>query len=365
MLKGGAWLEAFWGWLVVFEGLATVVLALSILLLVVLRKAVDRVAVERSLVLVLLMLVPWIFLKQVIWREPAPALPLVVNCQCDQGSGRVSEQGGAGAGLVCQGLAIGFVASSVLAVGWLCLGWLAAWRLRRGSRPASPALLKVLERVAGFEAMARSRVELRVGGTIDQPMVVGLARPTILLPEWFVEGESLERVELALAHEWSHVENGDLWMLAFLRLLSPWLFFQPLFVWARRQIRADQEVLADQRACRQGDRLMYAEALLDWARRRSDTNTWARPIATALGLWDHPSMLYQRIAWILDPQTSAGSGSILQRLGVSTLALAGVLMVVTVLPRALPRQRPTHIHVSSPVSPLEQTDAAALFCCPE
>ncbi len=86
-------------------------------------------------------------------------------------------------------------------------------------------------------------------------------------------------------------------ILTLCRFLLPLFHAQPLFWLLRRQLRLDQEVLADAAAATT-DRASYAETLLEWAR-----NISMRPSvshATAIGLRERPSQLRRRIAILLD-----------------------------------------------------------------
>ncbi len=109
--------------------------------------------------------------------------------------------------------------------------------------------------------------------------------------------EPEERIRTALAHELAHIGNGDLWLLAICRCLLPLYYAQPLFWLLRRQVRLDQEVLADVAAA-SADRTRYAEILLGWA--RSMTARPAGSTLAAIGLWERPSQLRRRIAILLD-----------------------------------------------------------------
>ena len=82
----------------------------------------------------------------------------------------------------------------------------------------------------------------------------------------FAEAEPDGWIEAALANEWAHIRNGDLWLLAAARLMLPLLFAHPLYAWLRRRIRDDQEALADAAAAEGRGRIAYAEALLCWSR---------------------------------------------------------------------------------------------------
>ena len=135
-----------------------------------------------------------------------------------------------------------------------------------------------------------------MSGWLVQPVAVGMLRPAIILPERFVKNEPRRRLEAALAHEWVHCRNRDLWWIALSGLLMLLLFAHPVYWWLRRRSRDDQELLADAAAA--NGRSDYAEALLAWARQTPD-----RPrlvITGSLALWERPSQLKKRILVLLD-----------------------------------------------------------------
>ena len=136
---------------------------------------------------------------------------------------------------------------------------------------------------------------------IALPVANGVFRPMIVLPMNFVATEPDDCLEAALAHEWAHIQNGDLRWLALLRLLNVVLFAHPLFWLLRRMIRADQEALADAAASTlHGDgRLAYAETLVGWARSSYRHQPGALASA-ALALWERPSMLHRRVRLLVD-----------------------------------------------------------------
>jgi hypothetical protein len=188
------------------------------------------------------------------------------------------------------------VFSSGLAVAalWLLVGAVRAACVYRQAQEATPRLQELLRSVLLEDERAP---RLLVSDQIALPVAIGFLRPTILFPEWFVASEPDDLLKTALAHESAHIRNGDLQMLAMCRILLPIFHAQPLFWLLRRQIRFDQETLADAAAA-SADRTRYAEVLLHWA-----TAATARsfgPDATALGLWERPSQLRRRIALLLD-----------------------------------------------------------------
>ncbi len=185
------------------------------------------------------------------------------------------------------------VAGGALVLAWLGIG---LWRtavIRRQSRPAPQWSREVLAHIVGDGGAAP---DLLVSDWLAQPVAVGLLSPAIILTERFVEDEPRCRLEAALAHEWVHVRNRDLWWIAFSGLLMPVLFAHPIYWSLRRRTREDQELLADAAAADgRGD---YAEALLAWARQTPDRPRLAA--AGSLALWDRPSQLKRRILMLLD-----------------------------------------------------------------
>src|SRR4029079_15615904 len=57
----------------------------------------------------------------------------------------------------------------------------------------------------------------------------------------------------ALAHEWSHVERGDLAAWNFSALVRCCYFYQPLVWWLRGQLQLCQDYVADAAAARSGE----------------------------------------------------------------------------------------------------------------
>lgn len=122
-------------------------------------------------------------------------------------------------------------------------------------------------------------------------------RPHILLATKSVNEQNKAAVRAALAHEWAHIRHGDLWLLALERLLLPVFCLHPLFWLLRRQIRMDQEILADSAAAGNAP-VEYAEALLSWA--KAESQQAAPPLGiAALSIWDHPSNLSRRVEMLL------------------------------------------------------------------
>ncbi|MEM9643920.1 MAG: M56 family metallopeptidase, partial [Planctomycetota bacterium] len=83
-------------------------------------------------------------------------------------------------------------------------GWIGARRLLRNARPAEAAMLTVADDIAARMRMTPPVVVVSDG--ISTPSVVGLRKPTILLPD----GISGQDLDASLAHELCHVAGNDL-----------------------------------------------------------------------------------------------------------------------------------------------------------
>lgn len=113
-------------------------------------------------------------------------------------------------------------------------------------------------------------------GAVRGPLVFGLVHPRVLLPLslW----EQPHGREYILLHEFTHIRWGDhvVLMAANLALALHW--FNPLVWLARRRMAQDIERACDARVLRGLERqqqLAYAQALVDWAGRRSGWNGYA------------------------------------------------------------------------------------------
>ncbi len=337
------WSETMSDWLVDYYALTTVVLVGVVVVMGRLRQPVRRLSVARSAFVGLAMLAVLAALPgwpRASWRgRPAPAQPdrptvvaapaqdsrittaaqlltrtepragmprsasLPAGREWDIRAGSAPAQLAAGASVPIPKVDwksdwLDFIGGAFVAGGALVLAWLGIglWRtnvIRRQSRPAPQWSREVLAHVVGDGEAAP---DLLVSGWLAQPVAVGLLRQTIVLPERFVEDEPRRRLEAALAHEWVHFRNRDLWWIALSGLLMPLLFAHPGYWWLRRRTREDQELLADAAAAK--GRRDYAEALLAWARQTPDRPRLAA--AGSLALWERPSQLKRRILMLLD-----------------------------------------------------------------
>lgn len=169
-------------------------------------------------------------------------------------------------------------------------------RLRRTSRPAAPALSRVLRRLQRKLGMERS-VLLALSDAVDSPVAFGWWQPVILFPASLLSGLSPEQTRLLLAHELIHLRRGDYAVSLLQGLAETVYFYQPTVWWASRVLRTEREFLCDAAAAELcSDRLTYARTLLHLETWRS-----APALVCAGGSGD----LSQRVRRLVQPAPSS------------------------------------------------------------
>ena len=194
-----------------------------------------------------------------------------------------------------QSLTIVFTFVSLLNLLYLAVGYVVTLQLVRRAKPlTNPVLAKIERIVRAFSA--QNNVTFASTIAIDVPMVAGIWRPTVLLPErlTLVDADPLE-LKHSLAHEWGHIQMRDLltWQLAC--LCQAFLWSQPCYWILRRELRVAQDQLADQFAIEQThEQAVYATTLLELSRARQ------RLLPSALSMAGRKSNLYRRIEMMMN-----------------------------------------------------------------
>ncbi len=129
---------------------------------------------------------------------------------------------------------------------YLLAGISGAGRLRRRASIATePALLAVLDRLAG-ELGVRGRAVIGLSVQVVAPIVVGFARPMILLPPVLLASWNPDELELILLHELAHVRRWDNLINLFQRVVEAVLFFHPAVWIVSRWVRLEREQCCDE-----------------------------------------------------------------------------------------------------------------------
>lgn len=119
----------------------------------------------------------------------------------------------------------------------------------------------------------KARVRLMICPSIGTPMLVGLLRPVILLPDEELCGEELAVV---LTHELTHLRHRDLWAKAGLLLMTTLNWFNPAAWMLLRSATFSQETSCDERVtahANHSDKLFYSETILRVIQRQTRLQT--------------------------------------------------------------------------------------------
>jgi bla regulator protein BlaR1 len=139
-----------------------------------------------------------------------------------------------------------WVSGVALSVGLTARQWVIVRRLRRSSAPILDEQLLNIYRLAAAELKFRRAPDLRTSSLVRSPLLTGIWRPVILLPDaggvHFVESEQ----RLMLMHELTHQLRRDLaWN--WLPTIVGWLFFFHPLVWVMRRAWIEsQEAACDE-----------------------------------------------------------------------------------------------------------------------
>lgn len=134
------------------------------------------------------------------------------------------------------------------------------------------------------------------------PKLVGIVRPTILLPASAISGLSPAEIELILAHELAHVRRHDMWVNLFQRVAESLLFFNPPLWFLSRRISTLREYCCDEMTCRASSassperRLQYAVALLRVVESAGAVGAVRHDLAALSASGRSPSEVRRRVA---------------------------------------------------------------------
>lgn len=211
---------------------------------------------------------------------------------------------------------------ALLTADWLALIWLAglllmltrlatgAWRLHRLEVTAKPISRQLVENLPvdigslAKQSGLRSAPHLLLGHPGCVPMVWGVRKPRLLLPEGFHRWTA-DKLRAVLLHEFAHLRRRDPLALVAAQLMQALHWFNPLAWLALRRLRIEQEHACDDAALLQGMRPSdYAQHLLDLSRHSR--------LAPGLGIcalaMARPAPVESRVQAILDPRLPRNPG---------------------------------------------------------
>lgn len=206
---------------------------------------------------------------------------------------------------VFRALAAAALVAWLLGIAWLCARWCHGLRLiaalRRAALPldagATAGLLDQVRRALGVERLP----PVATCADLDRPIMIGLFRPLVILPEHVLP--TLHEPELAdvLVHECAHAVCRHQ-VVGFVQRLTGTLFWlHPLVYLLNRELARAREEVCDNYVLRRSAAPRYARTLLELSQLLADVP--ATP--AALGLFPCRWRLEDRVADLLDPRRKA------------------------------------------------------------
>jgi beta-lactamase regulating signal transducer with metallopeptidase domain/protocatechuate 3,4-dioxygenase beta subunit len=197
-------------------------------------------------------------------------------------------------------IALAYLGGVLLMLGRLVLAVRGGQRLRQSARPvADTDLVAAVARLARVLGLAYPPA-VAWCERLTVPTVIGVLRPTILLPLTFTTGLTIDQVEALLTHELAHLRRHDHLVNFLQRLIEAVLFFHPAVWWVSRQIRLERELCCDDLVLATGrSAATYAASLLHIAARSLQIGKPTH-VAAALSAAGQPSQLRRRILRILE-----------------------------------------------------------------
>ncbi len=129
------------------------------------------------------------------------------------------------------------------------------------------------------KAYTKRKVKTRVSNTICSPLMIGIIRPTLLLPEKAITPEQLHNV---LAHEMTHLSRNDILYKWFVNVVKCVHWFNPAIYFISNQINIDCEISCDLAVVKGMDKQQekgYVETILSLLSRN---NSKAVPLTTGM-----------------------------------------------------------------------------------
>ena len=191
----------------------------------------------------------------------------------------------------------------------------------------------------------RTSVRFLKTSEIGVPMVQGILRPTILLPDSLLDEQNEVSLKQSLAHEWKHIANSDLITWQLVTYCQILLWCQPFYWSLRKTLRLNQDQLADDYAVQACNATAdYAETLLTFSKSNQ------LELHGALAMAGRKSDLYQRVEFLLNKDCSVASFS--RKRIVASFAVA-----MTVVCFLLCSIQLTHAVAQSPTKQDQTTEA--------
>lgn len=171
----------------------------------------------------------------------------------------------------------------------------------------------------------KRQIKTRESNTIGSPLVVGIFRPTLLLPKADITKQQLHNI---LKHECTHIKRHDILYKWFVCMVKCIHWFNPAIYFINKQINIDCEISCDLSVVKQMDEQeekVYVETILSLL---SHNNTKSVPMTT--GMTGNKKILKRRFIMIkekikISKRITVISGILAILILITTVFASGVL----------------------------------------
>src|SRR5689334_12348133 len=247
-------------------------------------------------------------------------------------------------------------------VAWLTLVWLTisagllvslcrrSHRVAMSTRLTKPASSSPEQLLDSCRRLMRIRrcVRVKLSATASSPVVYGLWRPLILIPQQLADKLSVAQLRAVLLHEMAHVKRGDVCVHYVQTLLQIFYWWHPLLWLANRHIRCVREQAVDETVVvtLAHEAPSYPAALLEVAK-----FAFARPLLSLgfIGIMESRSALGRRIKRLVEQPAPKSA-----KLNLANAA-AILLCAVLLLPMARGQQKGADNSAGIPATTSDQS----------
>ena len=144
-----------------------------------------------------------------------------------------------------------------------------------------------------LKAYTNRKVTTRVSDTICSPLMIGIIKPTLLMPKTDITSEQLQNV---LAHEMTHLKRNDILYKWFVSIVKCVHWFNPTIYLISKQINIDCEIscdLAVVRGMNEQDKMGYVETILSLL-----THSNSKAVSLTTGMTGDKKTLKRRFSMI-------------------------------------------------------------------
>lgn len=199
-------------------------------------------------------------------------------------------------------------------------------RVTRAKPLEDPELLHMLS-LARDACGARTTVRVRTTDSLSSPVVFGLLRPVLLLPERTIQSLTPDQLRAVLTHELCHIRRGDLWVNWFQALALSLYWFHPVVWIGCSRLRVLREEIVDDMVLSSTgvSADCYGTSLLNVLRGAARRRLVAPGY---VGIAEDGSTVKRRVARIMDTNRAVAA-----RIGILSAAVV-VAVALVMLPQA-------------------------------